>query len=280
MEKSAQKHKLRVAAHLARLAVYVIQGHAGRGWPDKTGSMRMQTAIPRTPRKKSLADATDAARRAFRAMIAGAALCVALGAAGAFAQEAGNGQIKSDEAKSNDPKKDWPCQQILVDRISLPAVWAGPAIDDVNWRNDAALADLVQRLAARKTPIEAADASIASFAAAAGPDKPKRLTALFAGLFETLNKERGEIIDGLIRFGRKQKALAAKIRAENADLQNSPNAASPQGAPADSPQSQKLELDLRAFDEGRRSLAFVCESPTLIEQRLFALARSIQNNLD
>lgn len=241
----------------------------------------MQSAIPdRAPRKTPQPRNPEATRRAFPAMIAGAALCVALAAAGAFAQEAGTGQIKSSEVKSNDPKKDWPCQQILVDSISLPAVWAGPAIDDVNWRNDAALAELVQILAARKTPIETADKSIASFAAAAGSDKPKRLTALFAGLFDTLNKERSEIIDGLIRFGRKQKALAAKIRAENADIQNSPDAASPQGAPADSPQSQKLELDLRAFDEGRRSLAFVCESPTLIEQRLFALARSIQNNLD
>jgi hypothetical protein len=186
----------------------------------------------------------------------------------------------ADEAKPDNPSKDWPCKQILVERISLPTVWSGPSIEDVNWRSDAATADLVALLAERKTPIEAADNAIENFAAAAGADKTKKLTALFAGLFATLNTERGEIIDGLTRFGRKQKALAAKIRAENAELQKSPDAATPEGVAADNPQSQKLELDLRAFEEGQHSISFVCEAPTLVEQRLFSLGRSIQNSLD
>jgi hypothetical protein len=41
-----------------------------------------------------------------------------------------------------------------------------------------------------------------------------------------------------------------------------------------------LEWDLRVFDERHQSLAYVCETPTLIEQRLFALARVIQRSLD
>ncbi|MGO9672702.1 MAG: hypothetical protein ACLPSF_00760 [Methylocella sp.] len=186
----------------------------------------------------------------------------------------------ADEAKPKEEGKDWPCQQILVERISLPAVWSGPSIDGVDWRKDAATADLVALLAARKTSVEAADQAIESFAAAAGANKTKKLTALFAGLFETLNSERSDIIEGLTRFGRKQKALATRIRAENAELQKSPEAAAPEGAPADNPLSQKLELDLRVFDEGRHSVSFVCEAPTAVEQRLFALARSIQNHLD
>lgn len=185
----------------------------------------------------------------------------------------------AQDAKPDDRTKDWPCKQILVERISLPAVWAGPPIDDIDWRSDPGAADLVALLAARKTPIEAADHAIESFAASAGADKTKKLVAVFAGLFETLNSERSDIIDGLIRFGRKQKALAAKIRAENAEIQKSADATAPEEAPVDTPQSQKLALDLRAFDEGRRSISFVCDSPTAVEQRLFALARTIQNNL-
>ena len=186
----------------------------------------------------------------------------------------------ADEATPDKQRKDWPCKQILVDRISLPAVWSGPSIEDVDWRADAATAELVALLAARKTPIETADHAIENFAAAAGADRTKKLTALFAGLFATLNSERSEIIDGLTRFGRKQKELAARIRTENAELQKSPDATAPEGVAADNPQSKKLELDLRAFEEGQHAISFVCEAPTLVEQRLFSLARSIQNSLD
>jgi hypothetical protein len=195
--------------------------------------------------------------------------------AAAFADEA-----TPDKQRKDWPCKDWPCKQILVDRISLPAVWSGPSIEDVDWRADPATAELVRLLAARKTPIETADNAIQSFASAAGADKTKKLTALFAGLFTTLNSERSEIIDGLARFGREQKELAARIRTENAELQKSPDATAPEGVAADNPQSKKLELDLRAFEEGQRSISFVCEAPTLVEQRLFSLARSIQKSLD
>jgi len=177
--------------------------------------------------------------------------------------------------------KDWPCNQILVDQISLPAVWSGPPIEGIDWRRDSATADLVAELAARKTPIEAAERAIEKFAASAGADKQAKLVALFAGLFETLNNERDQIINGLMRFGRKQKALAAKIRAENAEIQKSPDSSSPVGpATTEGNPQTKLEWDLRVFDEGRLSLTYACEAPTLVEQRLFSLARAIQNNLD
>jgi hypothetical protein len=190
------------------------------------------------------------------------------------------GSVSADEIKPDDAARDWPCKQILVDQVSLPAIWSGPAIEGADWRGDGAVSDLVAQLAARKTPLDAAERAIDALDRRAGAEKAKKLTALFAGLFETLNSERGQIIDGLSRLGRKQKALAAKIRAENAEFNKSPAAATPQGVGADDPLAQKLELDLRAFDEGRRSISYACEAPTLVEQRLFALARMIQNRLD
>ncbi|WP_036262225.1 hypothetical protein [Methylocapsa aurea] len=194
----------------------------------------------------------------------------ALHAPGAFAQQAG--PVKSDG--------DWPCRQILVGRISLAAVWSGPSIEGAIWRGDAALEDLVARLAARRMPIEAAERAIEEFANASKPDKEKRLIALLAGLFETLNRERAQVIEGLTRFGHKQKELAAKIREENAAIQ-ADAAATPQGrAQGTDPSAQNLEWDLRVFNERRQSLAYVCETPTLIEQRLFALARIIERYLD
>ena len=191
------------------------------------------------------------------------------------------GSAFAAEANPQAANKDWPCNQILVDQISLPAVWSGPPIEGIDWRRDGATADLVAELAARKTPIETAERAIEKFATSAGADKQAKLVALFAGLFETLNNERAQIINGLTRFGRKQKALAAKIRAENAEIQKSPDSSSPVGpATEGNPQAQTLEWDLRVFDEGRLSLTYACEAPTLVEQRLFSLARAIQNNLD
>jgi len=191
---------------------------------------------------------------------------------GGFAQEASRAR----------PGPDWPCRQILVATISLPAVWSGPPVDSVKWRDDAAIADLVAKLAARRMPLDAAERAIEEFAKSKGADKQAQLTALFVGLFETLNSERGQIIDGLRRFGRQQKELAAKIRAENASVQSGDAAASPNEGGEDQKAlaAETLALDLRIFEERHQALTYVCETPTLIEQRLFALARAIQRNMN
>lgn len=216
---------------------------------------------------------TAAARRG----LAAAAILALLPGVSAFAQQSADG-AKPPEAAS--PNKDWPCKQILVEEISLPAVWSGPPIAGVEWRKDGEVAELATLVSARRTPVETAQKAVADFAAAAGKDRNPRLTALFAGVFETLNDERGHIIDGLMRFGRKQKALAVRIRAENAELQKNAAPAVPGVEPADDPATKKLQFDLRIFDEGRKSLSFACEAPTLVEQRLFALGRAIQNEME
>ena len=41
-----------------------------------------------------------------------------------------------------------------------------------------------------------------------------------------------------------------------------------------------LRWDTRIYDERQAALTYVCESPVLIEQRAFALAREIRNHLE
>jgi hypothetical protein len=176
--------------------------------------------------------------------------------------------------------QDWPCRQILVERISMAAVWSGPPADNVAWRSDPAVATLVGTLAARRTELKDAERLIEDFAKTQGASKGDKLTAVFAGLFETLNAERTQIIEGLLRFGAKQRELAAKIRAGGPRAQQKDEMPAPgQGDQAGNASARQLEWDMRLFDERRQSIAFACESPTLIEQRLFALARVIQRNL-
>jgi len=185
------------------------------------------------------------------------------------------------EPKADSPERNWPCRQILVGRLSVAAVWSGHSIEGVAWRDDQAVADIVARLAARRTPLEDAERAIEDFARSQGAGKTKKLVSVFAGLFETLNDERTQVIEGLLRFGAKQKELAEKIRAENTlpreGSGTDPPHASRQGGES---VAGDLEWDLRVFDERRQSLTYACETPALIEQRLFALAKVIQRSLE
>jgi hypothetical protein len=160
-------------------------------------------------------------------------------------------------------------------------VWSGPPIEGISWRNNPPAADIVAKLAARRIPLGDAERMIEDFARSQKADKSKTLIAIFAGLFETLDGERTQVIEGLLRFGAKQKELAEKIRAENAVAREAPARKLPDtGEQEAKTVAQDLEWDLRVFDERRQSLSYVCETPTLIEQRLFALAKVIQRNLE
>ena len=44
--------------------------------------------------------------------------------------------------------------------------------------------------------------------------------------------------------------------------------------------TNRVEWDTRILEERRKTMNFVCEVPVLIEQRLFALARAIQQSLE
>lgn len=170
---------------------------------------------------------------------------------------------------------DWPCRQVKVPELSLAAIWSGPSIADAQrrWRDDADVSDLAARLAARRTPMDAAEKLIAEFAQAAGDKRRERLTLLFAALFDKLDGERAQVIAGLERFARTQKDSAERLRRETEDLRQAQDS----HIDMDKLQqmSQHLQWDLRVFDERQKTVSFVCESPALIEQRLGALARAI-----
>jgi Spy/CpxP family protein refolding chaperone len=184
-------------------------------------------------------------------------------------------------ARAADPRyPDWPCNQLKVPEISVAAVWAGPPIDDVRetWQNDPQIRDLVDRLAARRTPMEEAEKSIAQFivGAAAKEDKAKRL---FAGLFETLNTQRSQVMTGIERTTRKQKALAGKIRSDALELRTLQDAAEHDQAKVEELTNQ-VAWSTRVFEDRRKTINYVCEVPGLIERRLFTLARAIQQAME
>jgi hypothetical protein len=185
-------------------------------------------------------------------------------------------------ALAADPRfPDWPCAQIKVPEISVAAVWAGPAIDDAGdaWQTDPAIKDNVARLAARRTLLDDAQRTIAELITGEAAERQQKAKLLFAGLYKTLNDERTEVMNGIERFFRQHKAFAEKIRAETMELRNLHDAPARDQAKADE-LINRVEWDTRIFEERRKTIGYACEVPVLIEQRLYALARAIQQSLE
>jgi len=181
-----------------------------------------------------------------------------------------------------DPRyPDWPCAQAKVPEISLAAVWAGPPLDDVadKWKDDAKVSALVSRLAARRTPLDEAQKAITEFLAGSSAEKTEIGKLLFAGLFDTLNAQRSSVMSGLERVTRKQREAADKIRSDTLVLQALQDASPPDQAKIDELGNQ-LTWETRIFEDRRRVIKFVCEVPTAIDQRLFALGRMIQQEME
>lgn len=191
-------------------------------------------------------------------------------------------------AYAADPRHpDWPCQQIMVPSLSVAAFWAGPPIDDVGdaWKKDAGVQDLVQKLAARRTPLEEAEKAASGFITGTPDEKQKKAALLFAGLFATLNAERSQVMDGIARFAQRQKELRDKVRADLTEMRQRQDAAGQStGAGPDAAAEDKLgnqlAWDTRVFDERRHTIGYVCEVPGTIERRLGALARAIQQAME
>jgi hypothetical protein len=167
----------------------------------------------------------------------------------------------------NDPE--WPCIQRRVDTLSAAVMWPHPP------ENQAAApvltpeaARLAERLALRRLTLEEAESAVD-----AAPDLTKDdYTAIFSDVFDRLNQRRGEIMGGITRYARNQARMAEEIEALRGEIATLTKAESP-----DFDRIDQLEEDLdwraRVFDDRRRSLTYACETPVLLEKRLYALAQ-------
>jgi hypothetical protein len=176
---------------------------------------------------------------------------------------------------------DWPCQQVKVGQLSPAAFWPGPPIDPAgsDWRSDNEIADLAGDISKRRMPIDTADQQIAELARRRATGKQAAMVALFNGVFDILNDERESVIAGLDRFGQRQKTLADNLRIEEETLRTAQeNAAGGEEKVAEL--GRQLAWDMQFFEARRVSLRYACDVPNVIEQRLYALSRAIQKNME
>ena len=181
------------------------------------------------------------------------------------------------------PKPDptWPCTQRKVSTLGPGAVWTGPDVTQAlkDWGGDREAAQLAQKLASRRTPLEEADGLIAEFAEKAGPEKAERLTRVFAGVFEVVNGERDKVMAGITRYARGQRVMAERIREEASQISEIKTSPDVKETKELADLESRFNWDKRIFQERSQSLAYVCEVPTLLEQRLGEIARKIQAKL-
>ena len=172
----------------------------------------------------------------------------------------------------------WPCIQRKQPHLSVGQLWPGPPADDaivaLARRED--IAALAQVLEQRRLSLEEAEAQIAAFAAQADAAE---LTALFLATFDRIDAYRSQIITGIARYAEKQVALTAQIEARRVEMARLEAEAEPDFDKIDA-EEEMLDWDTRIFTDRQQQLTYVCETPVILEQRAFALAKAIAAHLD
>ena len=111
------------------------------------------------------------------------------------------------------------------------------------------------------------------------PTRPRAASCCSPACSIRLNAQRSSVLNGLERVTRKQREAADKIRADTLALQALQDASPPDQAKIEELGNQ-LVWETRIFEDRRRVIKFVCEVPTAIDQRLFALGRMIQQEME
>ncbi|WP_271898011.1 hypothetical protein [Candidatus Phyllobacterium onerii] len=188
----------------------------------------------------------------------------------------GNGAIA---AANSDPS--WPCVQRKVPELSIGQVWNGPDIPETakNWDTDPKIDDLVGEISARRNPLDVAQKQIVEFAGGLPKEQVNdKMLMLFQGVFDTLNREREQVMSGISRYADKQRDMAEDLRKEASTVDAM--RAKPDADPEELDRAnERLTWETRIYDERVHSLTYVCEVPTIIEQRLYGLSKTIQQTI-
>lgn len=177
-------------------------------------------------------------------------------------------------ARAATPTPDWPCVQPRQSHLSLGQVWTGPPPPE-GAAETPEIAALAERVVQRRMPIEEATAAIDAFAQ--GKDA-ETLALLMQAIFHRIDMQRTAILGGISRYGHRQVALAARVEARRARMAEL-EAANPPDFDAIDAEEEALDWDMRVFSDRQQSLTYVCETPVILEQRLFALGRAVAAHL-
>lgn len=173
----------------------------------------------------------------------------------------------------------WPCIQRKVGALSVGLMWAHPlpeaAPEGAALR--AEIDELAARLALRRLDPENLRPEIAAFAAR-HDGASEILGRVFAQVFDTLSTRRTQVIKGIETFSLSQIALAERIKAARAEMAGLMAADSPDFDRLDALEEQ-IDWDQTIYTDRQSTITYLCETPVLIEKRLFALAHILQDGI-
>jgi hypothetical protein len=163
-------------------------------------------------------------------------------------------------------------------------MWDGPSIEEATktWQDDEKISAVVKKLASRRINIDEAVKAAETFASdTPEADRNKVMTAVFAGLFETLSSERRTIMAGIEKYNKRQRARAEIVEEKGKKIAELEAAAgSDEKAQEELAKLQEdYDWEARVFKERNDNIPIACELPVLIDQRLFELAKAIRSQI-
>ena len=173
-------------------------------------------------------------------------------------------------AESTDP--DWPCIQRKVENLSPGLMWAAP-VTPTELSPDARA--LASKLALRRVGLDEAQALITAYVADHPGTSENDLGNIFTAVFDRIGKDRRRVMGGIASYAHSQVALAARMNTARVEMDTLSDAATPDFDRIDQIEEQ-IAWDERIYNDREHSLTYVCETPVLLEKRLYAIAQMLQ----
>ncbi len=171
----------------------------------------------------------------------------------------------------------WPCIQRKVENLSLGLMWPTPVDPAIAEGDDALKAEvrtLADALALRRVELDTLRPEVEAFAAR-HDGRPEILGLVFDRTFNSLAKRRARIIKGIGDFSLSQIALAEQIDVTRAEMDKAMALTEPDFDLVDKLE-ERLDWDQVIHSDRQRSITYLCETPQIIERRLFAIAQMLQ----
>lgn len=179
---------------------------------------------------------------------------------------------QSVAADFSDPT--WPCIQRKVENLSLGLMWQHPITENDAIKNNADIEEISGLLALRRIELEDLQKQVAAFASRHDGD-PDVLGFVFQRVFDTLSKRRKRIISGIGEFSLNQIDLSRKIDLARVEMEQALSSEPPDYDLVDALEEQ-LDWDQLIYTDRQRSITYLCETPQIIERRLFAISQMLQ----
>jgi hypothetical protein len=175
-------------------------------------------------------------------------------------------------ADFSDP--DWPCIQRKVEKLSAGLMWPHP-VTRVDLTPEAE--ELAAVLALRRVSLEEAETHVRTFLEKQAADE-QLLGSIFYTVFDKLSSDRQRLLGGIARYSRSQIALSEKIDAERIEMAKLTAENAPDFDRIDK-LAEEMDWNERIYLDRSRALTYVCETPVLLEKRVYAVAQLLLKHL-